>query len=115
MPIILVEDERSTREFEARMLRESGYEVNEALDGFRASELLDPARHRLVVSDSFYPSFEKFMEGVKGKYPVILTSGYPRSHEAVQERIKLVEPVEFIEKPFTRKAFLDAVERHYKR
>jgi two-component system cell cycle sensor histidine kinase/response regulator CckA len=117
--VLLVEDQPELRELMREILVENGYRVLEAGSGPAA---LDGARNwteepRLVVADVIMPemtgpAFLRALEQVKNRaYPVMYVSGYP---QAELSRYGLeASGVMFLEKPFTKAAFLDRVQSFF--
>jgi PAS domain S-box-containing protein len=108
--ILLVEDEPSVRDLAARILRDRGYQVYEALDGKDAFNMArkHPERNfHLLLTDVVMP-------GMSGKelsdrlillipdLKVLFISGY--TDNAIVHHGVLMEGVEFLQKPFTPEA-----------
>ena len=104
--ILLVEDEDSVRQFSARALRTTGYEVFEADSGEEALEILDDEEDRidLMISDVVMPEMDgpALLTKVRERLPdlkVIFVSGY--AEESVRQDIADDQSVEFLPKPYT--------------
>src|SRR5690606_4767348 len=104
--ILLVEDEDSVRQFSARALRTTGYEVFEADSGEQALEVLDDENNRidLMISDVVMPEMDgpALLTKVRERLPdlkVIFVSGY--AEESVRQDIADDQSVEFLPKPYT--------------
>jgi CheY-like chemotaxis protein len=102
--ILLVEDEKRTREVFVEILKNAGYGVMEAADGLQALSLLEKLHCDLVISDILMPNLNGYalVPRIRAKWPnmpIILTSGYlsPDAAKAV-----LNGSVDFIPKPIVR-------------
>lgn len=105
--LLLAEDEELVREVAAYILRQQGYNVLEARDGFHALELVKEhgaeAIHALIT-DVVMPKMSgrelarQFIE-LHPASKVIYTSGYT-DEVAIKHEIS-IEKVQFIKKPFT--------------
>jgi PAS domain S-box-containing protein len=88
--VLLVEDERSVREFTARALRRAGYTVLEATDGAEGLELAKGRLERLdlVMTDVIMPrlggaELARALRALRADLPVLFVSGYP--HDQLDE------------------------------
>ncbi|MGV3491934.1 MAG: cell cycle histidine kinase CckA [Devosia sp.] len=104
--ILLVEDEDSVRQFSARALRTTGYEVFEADSGDEALFVLEDIDYKidLMISDVVMPEMDgpTLLTHVREKMPdlkVIFVSGY--AEEAVRQDIADNQSVEFLPKPYS--------------
>lgn len=104
--ILLVEDEDSVRQFSARALRTTGYEVFEADSGDEALDVLDELDYKidLMISDVVMPEMDgpTLLTHVREKMPdlkVIFVSGY--AEENVRQDIADNTSVEFLPKPYS--------------
>ena len=87
--VLIVEDDRDTREMLGRFLELEGFEVSTAANGQLALDALRKARASVIVLDLMMP----VMDGpealavirAKSSVPVVLCSGY--TSEAVPEEI----------------------------
>jgi len=86
--ILIIEDEEKVRKLYAQLLREEGYDVLEARDCARASDLLNKKKIDLVLLDIklpvvygsiLYEFMQTFHQGVK----VIVSSVYPLDEQKV--------------------------------
>ncbi len=114
--VLLVEDEAIVRRTARRVLARAGYSVFEAGDGEAALELAQ--RHEgtidAVVTDLSMPGLDgrTLVDRLHARWPelaVVLMSGFTRD-----QRVDLVElgaHAEFLNKPFTPKTLLGALER----
>jgi two-component system cell cycle sensor histidine kinase/response regulator CckA len=104
--ILLVEDEDSVRQFSARALRTTGYEVFEADSGDEALFVLEDIDYKidLMISDVVMPEMDgpTLLTHVREKMPdlkVIFVSGY--AEENVRQDIADNTSVEFLPKPYS--------------
>lgn len=112
--ILLAEDDEQVREFNAGLLREFGYHVEEAIDGKDALDrflrgkdeidlvILDVVMPRMNGKD-VYETLKKIRPGVK----VLFTSGY--TPDTINMKGILEENLEFIKKPHTPGELLNKV------
>ncbi len=102
--ILLVEDDRTVREFGCGVLKSLGYKVTsaanglEALDNFRADPQID-----LLVTDVIMPNMggRKLVESIRETapdVPVLFTSGY--TFDALGETEELESDCGFLTKPY---------------
>ncbi len=114
--VLVVEDEAPVRHLVARMLSRHGYKV---LEAGGAEEGLAIARrgHRapdLVISDVVMPDvggaeFARRLHEIHPNVPVLFISGY--TGETAVRRGDVEPDAQLLEKPFTARALLDAVEK----
>ena len=105
--ILLVEDEPGLRKLAANILRNQGYFVYEAEDGFSGVQLAqgeNAPRLDLIVSDVIMPRMggKEMVDNLKLQYPdlrVLFTSGY--TDDALADHGVLSPGLDFIEKPFS--------------
>jgi CheY-like chemotaxis protein len=110
--ILLVDDNRVSREAFAKILRLHGYETMEAADASEALRLLGTIHFDLVITDFVMPSISGFQltAQIRQKWPrtkVLLMSGYltPEVGEIISN------DVEFIAKPVETPVLFEAIER----
>jgi two-component system cell cycle sensor histidine kinase/response regulator CckA len=112
--VLICEDDIAVRDLAERMLREAGYDVLVARNGAHALELCD--RHDgpldLLISDIIMPGIDgrQLAEALAERLPpnrVLFISGY--TSNVVARRGVIEEGVEFLQKPFTRRALLRRV------
>jgi PAS domain S-box-containing protein len=102
--ILLVEDDRTVREFGCGVLQALGYKVIAAANGLEALEHLKiQPRIDLLVTDVIMPNMggRKLVEKVREVapfMPVIFTSGY--TFDALDETDELESDCEFLSKPY---------------
>jgi two-component system cell cycle sensor histidine kinase/response regulator CckA len=113
--ILIIEDETGVRDIAVTLLRSRGYEVEEAMDGEEALEILTekPGEFDLVISDVVMPGMNgptliKEAKDKLGNARVIFMSGY-----AEQELAKQLDDraVSFLPKPFSVRQLSELVKR----
>jgi two-component system cell cycle sensor histidine kinase/response regulator CckA len=113
--ILVIEDETGVRDIAVSVLRSRGYEVEEAMDGEEALEILNakPGEFDLVISDVVMPGMNgptliKQAKDQLGHARVIFMSGY-----AEQELAKQLDDraVSFLPKPFSVRQLSELVKR----
>ena len=104
--ILLVEDEPGVRSLTKRILRNKGYQVDEAPGGEHAMEMLgDPSRHYdLLLSDVIMPGMSGATLAQKAlverpDLKILFISGH--SDDMLSRHGRLDAPAHFLEKPFT--------------
>lgn len=102
--ILVVDDERGIRTSLSGVLKDEGYEVSVAEDGFQALKMIVRESPDLIFLDIWMPEMDgiETLKGIKQKYPdvaVIMISGHGNIETAVRA-IKL-GAYDFIEKPLT--------------
>jgi two-component system cell cycle sensor histidine kinase/response regulator CckA len=102
--VLVAEDEPAVRAILARLLREYGYTVLEARDGFHALELAEgaPAPPDLVIADVVMPGMggKQLAEALEARWPglpVLFISGYT-GLDAIRRGL-MDEGREFMQKP----------------
>ncbi len=113
--VLLVEDEAAVRNLVARLLRESGYTVLEAANGYealRTAKLRSETPIRLLVSDVVMPEIGGIqtadqLRAVMPEVRVLFMSGYTDS--AVIYYTERNEGTAFLQKPFTPEALAHKV------
>ncbi len=114
--VLVVEDEPMMRKLMSRLLSKAGYEVLEAGHGGEALLLCEQFEGNidLLLTDVVMPQMgghqlaERLLE-VRPNVKVIYTSGY--TDEAVIHHDDFAEDTAFIQKPFTRRDFLNKVRK----
>jgi CheY-like chemotaxis protein len=115
MKVLLVEDDKDTREVLRAALEKSGHEVVEAADGSEGLERLQDSTPDIVLLDILMPVMDGFgflvgrkqLVGPGAKVPVVVLSrGEPISHEAMRG----LEIARVLQKPVTR-SHLDTILR----
>jgi CheY-like chemotaxis protein len=111
--ILLVEDEPRSRRVFSQILRESGYQVQEAGDGNEALGLLGERVFDLVITDLCLPDMDglniiNFLSARCPKTPLVVISGYI-SQDAGS--IILEGTAAYIQKPIRGEALIEIVQR----
>ncbi len=113
--ILVVDDEPVVRRFAARVLREEGFGVHEAVDGGEALDLIRDGLTDLdvVLTDIVMPRMNgvqllQSLSTLRPNLPVILMSGYGKAELA--ERA-IASPCGVLGKPFSREALVAEVRR----
>ncbi len=117
--IMLVEDEKSVREFATTALASLGYKVWPIADGDEAEAFIKEGRiiPDILVTDIILPykSGKEIAEMVKKKYPeciILYTSGYTDNHIVHQGEL---EPnINFLPKPYTLQQLAGFIRRLFK-
>ena len=113
--VLLVEDQEMVRNLAARLLREQGYTVLEAVDGEAALRLVQEnggEKINLLLTDAVMPKLggKELNEKIKALFPRIRTifiSGYT-DNAMVQQG--MIDPgTAFVQKPFSPQALLSKV------
>src|SRR5690349_9313052 len=78
--VLVVEDDESIRRLEAEILRDAGYEVGEAPDGYAAIDAIDRRMPDLLLLDLVMPRLDgwavlEHMSGLAARPPVLVVSG----------------------------------------
>lgn len=112
--ILIVDDERSMREFVSILLRKQGYTVELATSGEEAVEALDQQDFDLVLTDLKMPGISglEVLEHAKRRDPstqVILMTAYATSDTAVQAMKRGAR--DYVTKPFKVDELLVQVEK----
>jgi CheY-like chemotaxis protein len=104
--LLIVDDEKSIRDFSSEYLLDLGYQVFTAKDGESAIEIFDTKADEinLIILDLTLPKVSgvEVLEYVKKKNPnvkVILTSGYMIERDSRQIEESTID--DFIQKPYT--------------
>ena len=110
--ILLVDDNKVSREAFANILRLHGHDVMEAVDGSEGLDILSNLHFDLVITDFVMPNMNglQLIAKVRQKWPrtpILLISGYltPEVGEIVSDGL------EFISKPVEVPALLEAIQR----
>jgi PAS domain S-box-containing protein len=103
--ILLVEDDRTVREFGCHVLRSIGYEVIPAVNGLDAlHEFAEHPHVDLLITDVIMPNMggRKLVENIRKSAPnvrVLFTSGY--TFDALGDTDELESGCEFLAKPYS--------------
>ncbi|MCK9174798.1 MAG: sigma-54 dependent transcriptional regulator [Desulforhopalus sp.] len=103
LSVLLVDDERSMRDFLKILLKKEGFDVRTADDGTQALEMLAERSADLVLSDIRMPGMNgiELLEQVKGLYPglpVVMVTAFASPDDAVQAMRN--GAFDYISKPF---------------
>ncbi len=114
--ILVVDDEPLLRDILIKILSKKGYQVETAVDGEEALEMLRQQKYQLLISDIKMPRLNGFelLKEVKQKYPemgVIMMTAYGDSF-SVKDSL-LLGADEYITKPFKSFEINLIVERAY--
>jgi len=110
--VLVVDDEADIRATFAEILRNAGYEVAEAEDGFVALECLRSATVAVMVLDVNMPVLDgrQLLDQIDDPPPVILVTSCDQDEViGFQSKIPL-----YLQKPVRPKALLEAVEQAIK-
>lgn len=113
--ILLIDDDDSIRKPLRILLESRGHEVFEAKDGSLGVEMVQKDSYDLVVTDMIMPNrggMETIMELYRTMpdLPVIAMSGkIPTGARPIKDLVKQFGVNEILQKPFTKRVFLDAV------
>jgi CheY-like chemotaxis protein len=113
--VLLVEDEPAVRAVSARLLRNHGYIVREAIDGTDALQQMENGTLdsiALLVTDVVMPrmggpELATTLRKDRPTLPVLLVSGY--SEAGIPDSLMQTPGTLFVEKPFSTDALLSAV------
>jgi two-component system, response regulator FlrC len=110
--ILLVEDNKISREAFAKILRLHGHQVTEANNATQGLDILGDIRCDLVITDFVMPDMSGFqlIAQIREKWPhtpILLMSGYltPEIGDIISDGI------DFIPKPVEVPVLLEAIER----
>ena len=118
MKILIVDDDKLILESISYKLKEDGYEVVVAEDGFEALNIIDKIKIDLVISDVMMPNISGLgllnllKQFYFNKIPVIIISSLDKA-DMVLSSIGL-GAVDFIRKPIDFKKLLRLVKKHKK-
>jgi len=112
--ILVVDDEKIIHESCDRILREEGYEVDSAMDGREALQMLKEKRYHLVLCDIKMPGMDgvQTLEQMKRQAPyitVVMFTGFA-SVETARSTMKL-GACDYLPKPFNPAELLTAVHK----
>jgi two-component system, chemotaxis family, chemotaxis protein CheY len=114
--ILLVEDHPPILNFLSKALMESGYSVRTAVNGRKATVLLEQHIFRLLITDIYMPEMDGFEvimlhRATNPDVPVLAMTGGCR-HTPAEENLKMARILgsgATIAKPFELPAFLETV------
>lgn len=115
--ILVVEDSRTQRVIICRMLKQNGYEVVEAADGYEALGQLDKEKPDLILLDIIMPGIDgyKVMSLIKDKpgmknVPIIMLTS--RNNLIDKMRGKVSGTNEYLTKPFVYEELMSKVDKY---
>lgn len=102
--ILIVEDDKSVREFVTRALREDGHSVTTVDNGAQALELLESENVDLLLSDIRMPEMDgiclaRKVSQERPGLPIVLMTGFAAEEERAVDLSAVIHDV--ITKPFT--------------
>jgi len=110
--ILVVDDNRASRQLQIELLRSSGYHVEAATDGAAGWEALRSHDYDLIITDNHMPKMTglDLMENLhlsRMTTPVIMATGCPPTAEFVRK--PWLKPEATLQKPYTNRELLDAI------
>ena len=118
MKILVVDDDKLMLEAVSHQLKNEGYEVAQALDGYQALDVIDKSKIDLIISDIMMPNISGLglLSLLKQFYfnriPVIIISSLDKA-DMVLHSIGL-GAADFISKPINFKKLLNMVRKYEK-
>lgn len=117
--VLVADDSRVFRAWAAELLRDWGFEVEEAVDGREALEMALATRPRLLLLDALMPLLSgfdvitKLHEKLPDYRPVVfIVTGVYKSRRWESEARRTRQVDEYLEKPLEEEDLLKAVNRH---
>ena len=115
--IMVIDDSKTIRRTAETLLRNEGYEVIVANDGFEALSMIADHRPSLIFLDIMMPRLDGYQTCALIKHhkvfrhtPVVMLSSKDGLFDRARGRV--VGSDHYITKPFTREELLAAIERH---
>ena len=115
--IMVIDDSKTIRRTAETLLRNEGYEVIVATDGFEALSMIADHRPSLIFLDIMMPRLDGYQTCALIKHhkvfrhtPVIMLSSKDGLYDRARGRV--VGSDHYITKPFTREELLAAIEQH---
>ena len=111
--VLVVEDDETLRALLAAALRDEGYDVATAADGFEAIRETRERPPDLILLDLLMPALDGlsfldiYRQAPVPKAPILVVTGAPEYGRQVMERVEAV-----VYKPFSMDRVLDLVRRH---
>ncbi len=112
--ILVVDDDRDTRQLSCDVLAGSGYDVAAVQDGAAGWDTLQAGHYDLVITDNKMPRMtgiemiEK-LRAARMAVPVLMATGYLPAHEF--ERQPWLKPDALLQRPFSNDDLLEAVKK----
>tara|TARA_Y100001934_G_scaffold246101_1_gene304851 strand:- start:201 stop:557 length:357 start_codon:yes stop_codon:yes gene_type:complete len=115
MRILLADDEPAVRRLYQQMLEGNGFEVEAAIDGQEALDMVTSDSFDLMILDLNMPRLDGFevmykLKGADQKTPVIVITGH-FPEEVVEDRLEGFGVVEVMRKPVMITTLLNSVKR----
>ena len=112
--ILVVEDDRDTRQLSVEVLAGSGYDVEAVNDGAAGWETLQAGHYDLVITDHKMPRMTGIemigkLRAARMAVPVLMATGYLPVHEF--ERQPWLKPDALLQRPFSNDDLLAAVKK----
>ena len=116
--ILVADDDRLLRGLLQHKLAAAGFEVDIAEDGGTAYQLASTMQYALLVLDAMMPvmdglAVQQALSDRGNKMPIIVLTGHGDVSVAVQAMKN--GAIEFLEKPYEKKALLEAIETGFSR
>ena len=115
--VLVIDDSNTIRRSAELFLRQAGYEVILAEDGFDALAKISDHQPRVIFVDIMMPRLDGYQtcalikkSGKHQKTPVIMLSSKDSLFDRARGR--MVGSDEYLTKPFTKESLLKAVESH---
>jgi len=115
--VMIIDDSKTIRRTAAILLKEEGYQVITASDGFEALSMIADQRPDLIFLDIQMPRLDGYQTCALIKHhnvfrhiPVVMLSGNDSLFD--RARGSVVGSDHYVTKPFTREELLHAVELH---
>jgi len=115
--VLVIDDSNTIRRSAEMFLRQAGYEVILAEDGFDALSKIADHHPRVIFVDIMMPRLDGYQtcalikkSGKHGSTPVIMLSSKDSLFDRARGR--MVGSDEYLTKPFTKESLLKAVEAH---
>jgi PAS domain S-box-containing protein len=113
---LIVDDEETVRHVAGRILKRAGFAVETAVDGIDGLEKFsrEPGRYALLVIDMTMPRMDgqtlfRHIRAIDKDVPALISSGYDEQMTA--DGFSDAKRFGFIQKPYTKQEFLQAVNR----
>ena len=115
--VMIVDDIEDTRDMLSIMLQKEGFETKSAINGSDFLDKVDVFDPDLVTLDVMMPGLktDEILEQLKERKSnpkIILLTVVRFSNEVKEKRLKELNIVSYIKKPFDMYSFLDSVKKH---